>query len=68
MLYRENRLRFPLEIIKEVRSIVPKEVVLDSRISGTEWSPQGEKDENGEWVSWGIEQSKVNLLSYYSLS
>ncbi|GAA5850984.1 hypothetical protein JCM5353_007174, partial [Sporobolomyces roseus] len=55
----ENRLRFPLEIIREVRSIVPKEVVLDLRISGTEWSPQGEKDENGEWISWGIEQSKV---------
>ena len=62
-MYRENRLRFPLEIIQEVRSIVPREVVLDLRISGTEWSPLGEKNENGEWISWGIEQSKVSRPS-----
>jgi hypothetical protein len=57
---RENRLRFPLEIIKLVRSVVPDNVVLSLRISGTEWSPQGEIDDEGEWISWGIEHSKVS--------
>ncbi|GAA5994826.1 hypothetical protein JCM5350_000903 [Sporobolomyces pararoseus] len=55
----ENRLRFPVEIIKIVRSVIPSHVVLSLRVSGTEWSPEGEKDESGEWISWGIEQSKV---------
>ncbi|GAA5960406.1 hypothetical protein JCM3765_007501 [Sporobolomyces pararoseus] len=55
----QNRLRFPIEVIAIVRSAIPSNVVLSLRISGTEWSPQGEKDEDaGKWISWGIEQSK----------
>ncbi|GAA5873499.1 hypothetical protein JCM16303_001144 [Sporobolomyces ruberrimus] len=55
----ENRMRFPLEIISVVKMIIPDSVVLSLRISGTEWSSQGEIDDEGKWVSWGIEQSKV---------
>ncbi|GAA5894829.1 NADH:flavin oxidoreductase/NADH oxidase [Sporobolomyces salmoneus] len=58
----ENRMRFPLEIIQVVRSVVPDSVVLALRISGTEWSPRGERDEKTqEWLSWGIEQSKIYI-------
>ncbi|GAA5918054.1 hypothetical protein JCM5296_003845 [Sporobolomyces johnsonii] len=55
----ENRMRFPLEIIELVRSVLPKSKPFFLRISGTEWHPQGEKNEEGEWVSWGIDQSKI---------
>lgn len=54
-------MRFPLEIISVVKMIIPDSVVLSLRISGTEWSPQGEIDAEEEWVSWGIEQSKARI-------
>ncbi|CCO35078.1 Putative NADPH dehydrogenase C23G7.10c [Rhizoctonia solani AG-1 IB] len=50
----ENRLRFPLEVIQTVRAAWDKPLFL--RLSATEWAEK-EKNESGEWVSWGIEQS-----------
>ncbi|CAE7233526.1 unnamed protein product, partial [Rhizoctonia solani] len=50
----ENRLRFPLEVIRTVRAIWNKPLFF--RISGSEYAGP-EKDANGDWVSWGIEQS-----------
>ncbi|GAA5971476.1 hypothetical protein JCM11641_008369 [Rhodosporidiobolus odoratus] len=55
----ENRLRFPLGCIAEVRKVWPASKPLLLRISATDWYPAGEKDDKGEWISWGIEQSKV---------
>ncbi|GAA5874982.1 hypothetical protein JCM8547_002141 [Rhodosporidiobolus lusitaniae] len=55
----EDRLRHPLELISLVRAAWPDHKPLFMRISGTEWHPAGEKHEKtGEWISWGIEQSK----------
>jgi 2,4-dienoyl-CoA reductase-like NADH-dependent reductase (Old Yellow Enzyme family) len=53
----ENRFRLAIEIVKSVKELLPKDVSLFVRISATEWDPAGEKDENGEWQSWDIEQS-----------
>ncbi|CCO35729.1 Putative NADPH dehydrogenase C23G7.10c [Rhizoctonia solani AG-1 IB] len=50
----ENRIRFPLEVIRTVRAIWDKPLFL--RLSATDWA-ETEKNESGEWVSWGIEQS-----------
>jgi 2,4-dienoyl-CoA reductase-like NADH-dependent reductase (Old Yellow Enzyme family) len=50
----ENRLRFPLEVIRTVRAAWDKPLFL--RFSATDWA-ETEKNESGEWVSWGIEQS-----------
>ncbi|KAF8676819.1 NADH flavin oxidoreductase [Rhizoctonia solani] len=50
----ENRLRFPLEVIRTVRAAWDKPLFF--RFSATDWA-ETEKDESGEWVSWGIEQS-----------
>ncbi|GAA5892310.1 hypothetical protein JCM8208_001507 [Rhodotorula glutinis] len=55
----ENRMRLPLEILQIMRDAVPKTKGLWMRISATDWWPEGEKDDKGEWVSWGIEQSKI---------
>jgi 2,4-dienoyl-CoA reductase-like NADH-dependent reductase (Old Yellow Enzyme family) len=37
----ENRLRFPLSIARAVRAIVPKELPLGARITGTDWREGG---------------------------
>ncbi|GAA5924031.1 NADH:flavin oxidoreductase/NADH oxidase [Sporobolomyces koalae] len=57
----ENRMRLPLEIVDVVRANWPKSKPLFIRISASDWYPEGEKNEQGEWISWGIEQSKIYL-------
>jgi len=52
----ENRMRWPLRLIKRVREAW-FDKPLFVRISGTEWAGD-EQDEQGNWLSWGIEQSK----------
>ena len=53
----ENRMRFPLRLIKRMREAWPDKPFL-VRISGTEWAGD-ERDERGNWLSWGLEQSKI---------
>ncbi|GAA6011472.1 hypothetical protein JCM11491_002798 [Sporobolomyces phaffii] len=57
----ENRMRLPLEIVDITRANWPKDKALFIRISASDWYPEGEKNDEGEWISWGIEQSKVFL-------
>src|SRR5262249_52625768 len=38
---RENRMRFPLEIARAVKAVVPGHVVLGARIMGTDWTDNG---------------------------
>jgi anthraniloyl-CoA monooxygenase len=37
----ENRLRFPLEVLRAMRSVWPKEKPMSVRISATDWVPEG---------------------------
>jgi 2,4-dienoyl-CoA reductase-like NADH-dependent reductase (Old Yellow Enzyme family) len=37
----ENRLRFPLLIARAVRGVVPKDIPLGARITGSDWRPDG---------------------------
>jgi len=53
----ENRMRWPLRLIKKVREAWPDKPLF-VRISGTEWAGD-ERDKQGNWISWGIEQSKI---------
>lgn len=57
----ENRLRLAMEVIDITRSTLPKEKPVFVRISATDNSPDGEKNEHGEYISWGLEQAKVYL-------
>ncbi len=43
----ENRIRFPLQIVSAIRSVVPDSFPVVARISATDWAPGG----------WEIEQS-----------
>ncbi|GAA5903463.1 hypothetical protein JCM6882_006554 [Rhodosporidiobolus microsporus] len=55
----ESRLRLPLSLISLTRAVWPANKPLFLRISATDWHPAGEKNEQGEWISWGVEQSKI---------
>ncbi len=37
----ENRLRFPMEVARAVREVVPRTAVLGARITGTDWADGG---------------------------
>lgn len=54
----ENRMRYPLRIIKAVRDAWTDKPLF-VRISATEWAEFPEKGDDGEWKQWGVEQSKV---------
>ncbi|HEY0686058.1 MAG TPA: NADH:flavin oxidoreductase/NADH oxidase [Steroidobacter sp.] len=43
----ENRMRFPLEVFEAVRAVVPANVAVSIRVSGTDWAPNG----------WDVEQT-----------
>ncbi|KIY52331.1 putative NADH:flavin oxidoreductase 1 [Fistulina hepatica ATCC 64428] len=53
----ENRLRFPLRVIKRCRDIWEKPLFV--RISATDWAEGPEKSEDGTWLQWGSEQSAI---------
>ncbi|KAI0782380.1 FMN-linked oxidoreductase [Irpex lacteus] len=54
----ENRIRWPLRVVERLRKVW-SDKPLFVRISATEWAEFHEKDENGEWKQWSIEQSKI---------
>lgn len=54
----ENRARFALEIAAASRKAWGEDKPLFVRLSATDWAEQGEKDAQGNWISWGIEQTR----------
>ena len=51
-------MRLCLEIAEMTRKEWPADKPVFVRISGTEWAPS-EKNDDGSWASWGIEQSII---------
>jgi 2,4-dienoyl-CoA reductase-like NADH-dependent reductase (Old Yellow Enzyme family) len=45
----DNRLRFPLEVVRAVRKTIPDSMPLFYRVSGTDWLPEGQ--------GWDVEQT-----------
>jgi 2,4-dienoyl-CoA reductase-like NADH-dependent reductase (Old Yellow Enzyme family) len=45
----ENRIRWPLEVVRAVRKTIPSTMPLFYRVSGTDWLPEGQ--------GWDIEQT-----------
>jgi 2,4-dienoyl-CoA reductase-like NADH-dependent reductase (Old Yellow Enzyme family) len=65
----ENRARLTLELAEALRAAWPAEKPLFVRISAddvTNGNPP-EKDESGNWTSWGIEQSKWLTAKLHAL-
>ena len=55
----QNRMRLPLEIYAITREVLSKDKAVFVRISATDNYPDGEYGPDGEYISWGIDQSKV---------
>ena len=53
----ENRVRFPLSVAARVRAVWDKPLFY--RISATDWAEGPERDAEGVWKQWGIEQSTL---------
>ncbi|KAF8598334.1 NADH:flavin oxidoreductase/NADH oxidase [Ceratobasidium sp. AG-I] len=53
----ENRLRLPLRIVRAVRQAWGEDKPLFYRVSASDWAEGPERDANGDWRSWGIEQT-----------
>ncbi len=61
----ENRLRFPLSVAKAVRAVVPREVVLGARITGSDWRPDGLSPDDGVAIAKAL---KAEGLVYTCVS
>ncbi|CCO32633.1 hypothetical protein BN14_06696 [Rhizoctonia solani AG-1 IB] len=53
----ENRIRLPLRIVRAVRKAWGDDKPLFYRVSASDWAEIPERDANGDWKSWGIEQT-----------
>ncbi len=54
----ENRMRHPLSLVARMRKAWADKPFF-VRISATEWAEGPEKDADGAWRYWGLEQSKI---------
>ena len=61
----ENRLRFPMSVVKAVRAAVPKEVALGARITGSDWRPEGLTPDDAVTVAKAL---KAEGLDYVCVS
>ena len=52
----ENRIRFPLRVVEAVREAWGDKPLF-VRLSATDWAEGPEKDSQGRWLQWGIEQT-----------
>jgi 2,4-dienoyl-CoA reductase-like NADH-dependent reductase (Old Yellow Enzyme family) len=52
----ENRIRFPLRVVEAVREAWGDRPLF-VRLSATDWAEGPEKDSQGAWLQWGIEQT-----------
>ena len=62
----ENRLRFPLQVIKKMREAWGDKPLF-VRVSATDWAEGDEKGEDGQWKQWGIEQTKLVVVEMQKL-
>jgi NADPH-dependent 2,4-dienoyl-CoA reductase/sulfur reductase-like enzyme len=57
-----NRLRFPLEVIANIRAKVGREFIVGFRISGDEFVPGGRSIEDTKYVASVLEENSIDIL------
>ena len=57
----ENRLRFPLSIARAVRAVVPKDIPLGARITGSDWRPDGLTPDDAVAIAKALEGRRHRL-------
>jgi len=58
----ENRLRFPLSIARAVRSVVPKEISLGARITGSDWRPDGLTPDDAVAIAQALKAEGIDFI------
>ena len=58
----ENRMRFPLEVARAVRAVVPKRVALGARITGTDWADGGLGADDAVAFAAGLEAAGLDYV------
>jgi 2,4-dienoyl-CoA reductase-like NADH-dependent reductase (Old Yellow Enzyme family) len=58
----ENRMRFPLEVFKAIRDVLPKNFPLGMRITGTEWDKDGIDEREAIIFSQELEKIGCNYV------
>jgi 2,4-dienoyl-CoA reductase-like NADH-dependent reductase (Old Yellow Enzyme family) len=58
----ENRLRYPLSIARAVRAIVPKEVPLGARITGSDWRPDGLTPDDAVAIAKALKSEGIDFI------
>ena len=58
----DNRLRFPLSIARAVRAVVPKEVPLGARITGSDWRPDGLTPDDAVAIAKALKGEGIDFI------
>jgi len=58
----ENRLRFPLSIARAVRSVVPKDIPLGARITGSDWRPDGLTPDDAVAIAKALKAEGIDFI------
>ncbi len=58
----ENRLRFPLAIARAVRAVVPPQVPLGARITGSDWRPDGLGPDDAVAIAKALKDEGIDFI------
>jgi len=58
----KNRLRFPLSIARAVRAVVPKEVPLGARITGSDWRADGLTPDDAVAIAKALKGEGIDFI------
>jgi len=62
----EGRMRFPLEVVKAVRAVVPREMPLGARITGTDWVEGGLTADDAVAMAKALKQAGLDYVDISS--
>ena len=58
----ENRMKFPLSIARAVRPIVPKDIPLGARITGSDWRPDGLTPDDAVAIAKALKNEGIDFI------
>jgi NADPH2 dehydrogenase len=58
----ENRLRFPLEVVRAVRAVVPKNIALGARMTGSDWRDDGLKASDAVAIAKALKAEGIDYV------
>jgi NADPH2 dehydrogenase len=62
----EGRMKFPLEVVRSVRAVVPREVPLGARITGTDWVDGGLTADDGVATAKALKAAGLDYIDVSS--